>query len=215
MDERLHFHRVRSKCSFKVSDITGFIFGGFGTRFWIFRKHICGMDTTDIINNLPFYCWECLTILTPGIDLNLVIKDEVDMNVILEFLTISLRSVDGQRNSALPYLSHFNQHIEPVWGAKTYGEAKQKQLEEAYSQETRMYLAVFKRFKLMRVRMKISYMALCKTMTAKELWLEAVLDAYKTRLNKGLIKKAFEQGSDDFFIDVLAGKADLKLIVWH
>lgn len=57
IDERMNFRRVKSKCSFRVEDITGFIFGGFGSRFWVFRKHICGMDTVKIINNLPFYCW--------------------------------------------------------------------------------------------------------------------------------------------------------------
>ena len=75
MDDRLRFRRARSKSSFRLDEITGFIFGGFGTRFWLFRKHICSMDTLTIMNKLPFYAWECLTILTNRIDLNLVIKD--------------------------------------------------------------------------------------------------------------------------------------------
>lgn len=135
--------------------------------------------------------------------------------MLLEFLTISLKTIDGQRNSALPYLNHFNGNIEPVWGAKTYNEAKQRELEDAYNKETKMYLSVFKRFRLMRVRMKISYAALCRGITVKELWLEAILDAYNKRLAKGLIKKPFKQGEDEFFMDILAGRADLKLIVWH
>lgn len=187
----MNFRRVRSKYSFKVDEITGFIFGGFGSRFWVFRKHICGLDTVNIVKNLPFYCWECITILTNRLDLNLVIKDEEDMTMLLEFLTIKLKSIDGKRDSALPYLFHFNNEIESTWGAKTYYEARQQDLEEAYKKETKMYLAVFKRFRLMRVRMKISYHALCKSLTVKELWLEAILDAYNKRLSKGLIKKPF------------------------
>ena len=63
--------------------------------------------------------------------------------------------------------------------------------------------------------MKISYMALCKGMTVKELFLDSILETY-TKLNKlGLIKKPYDQGEDEFFMLVIQGKADLKLIVWH
>ena len=98
-DDRLSFTRDNSTGSCKVKDITSFVFGGFTSRFWLMRKHICSMQVADL-KNLPFYCWQCLTISTKERDLNLVIKNETDMRYLLEFLIISLQTVDGIRGSA-------------------------------------------------------------------------------------------------------------------
>ena len=55
---------VKSKCSCKISEIQGFIYGGITSRFWIFRKHILSMDKKDSMEdkNFPFFPWECITI---------------------------------------------------------------------------------------------------------------------------------------------------------
>ena len=47
------------------------------------------------LKSLPFYCWQCITIVTEHRDINLVIKNELDMKMLLEFLIISLKTVDG------------------------------------------------------------------------------------------------------------------------
>ena len=84
-----------------------------------------------------------------------------------------------------------------------------------YLRENKLYLSTLKKFKLMKVRMKISYSALVKGMTVKELILDSILETY-VKLNKlGLIKNPFEQGDDEFFLLVIQGKADLKLMIWH
>ena len=70
------------------------------------------------------------------------------MTALIEFLLVTLKSVDGMRNSAYPYLTHFNQDIEPVWGARTYAETYEHELESAFHKETKMYLSTFKKFKL-------------------------------------------------------------------
>ena len=62
------------------------------------------MDTKDIANNMPFFCWQCITIQTKTLDLNLVIKDQNDMFMLLEFLIVSLKTIDGVRNSAQHHL---------------------------------------------------------------------------------------------------------------
>lgn len=36
----VEFKEFRSKASCKLSDIRGFIYGGFSSRFWMLRKHI-------------------------------------------------------------------------------------------------------------------------------------------------------------------------------
>ena len=94
-----------------------------------------------LLKDLPFYSWECLTILMNDDQaINLVIKDQHDMTKLLEFLIVSLKTVDGFRNTAL--------HLR----------------DEAY-------LQIFKRFNLMRSRMKISFMALQKLLPVKEFFM--------------------------------------------
>jgi len=61
--EDVTFELSPSSSSCKISDIIGFVYGGFSSRFWMFRKHIMSMTDSDL-QSLPFYCWECLTIKT-------------------------------------------------------------------------------------------------------------------------------------------------------
>jgi hypothetical protein len=91
--------KTLSKGSFLVKDITSFVYGGFGSRFWMMRKHINSIDMKDL-TDLPFYCWECITIYTEDRELNLVVKDQKDMKCLLEFLIISLETADGYRGTA-------------------------------------------------------------------------------------------------------------------
>ena len=67
------------------------------------------MQVSDL-KNLPFYCWQCLTISTDERDLNLVIKNETDMRYLLEFLIISLKTVDGIRGSAKKVIKTIYNH---------------------------------------------------------------------------------------------------------
>lgn len=39
------------------------------------RKHINSMETKQILD-LPFYCWECITIQTSTKNINLVIRNQ-------------------------------------------------------------------------------------------------------------------------------------------
>ena len=71
-------------------------------------------------------------------DINLVIKDEKEMKKILEFLIVEMQTIDGRRGSASAYLENPNLN------------------KDAF------YLKVFARFNLLKIRMKISYMALMK-----------------------------------------------------
>jgi hypothetical protein len=109
MYERIVFKKQKSKSSPYVKDITGFLFGGTSSRFWMLRKHICSCKySNEAISgatqkiDLPFYCWECLTIQTNNLDIDLVIQDQNNMNVLLTFLLYELQSVNGLRSSAIP-----------------------------------------------------------------------------------------------------------------
>lgn len=51
------------------------------------------------IENVPFYSWQCLTLQLGHRDVDLVIKNEKDMDDILRVLVQDLNTVDGQRDS--------------------------------------------------------------------------------------------------------------------
>ena len=44
---------------------------------------------------VPFYSWECITIVIAGREIDLVIKNEACMSVFLKFLVYSMKTVDG------------------------------------------------------------------------------------------------------------------------
>ena len=99
----MRFKRSKSSASVKVDDIYAFTYGPGSSRFWIMRKYINSLPLVKQ-KKLPFYAWECLTLHTKERDVNLVINNLTDMKYILNFLIISLQTVDGKRGTALPHL---------------------------------------------------------------------------------------------------------------
>ena len=67
------YDEKKSNASCRISDITGFIFGGFNSRFWMMRKHINLLNKEQLLNTLPFYSWQCLSIETKYRTIDLVI----------------------------------------------------------------------------------------------------------------------------------------------
>jgi len=53
------------------------------------------------LENVPFNSWNCITLQLPNRDIDLVIRDEKDMEKILKFLIYNLKTVDGNKDSAL------------------------------------------------------------------------------------------------------------------
>jgi hypothetical protein len=93
-DEKKEVDRIKdlyqftqSSTSCAISDIQGIIYGGFSSRFWIFRKHLSCLDYSIIMKDtkkrkfrggkteLPFYSWQCITLKLSDRDVDLVIKD--------------------------------------------------------------------------------------------------------------------------------------------
>lgn len=69
----------------------------------MFRKHINSLENEDL-NKVPFYSWNCLTLNLKNRDIDLVIRDDKDMDKILKFLVYKIQTVDGQRGSAINIL---------------------------------------------------------------------------------------------------------------
>lgn len=65
---------TESSTSCQISDIKGIVFGGFSSRFWIYRKHLLSLDYNFLMKDtkrkkfrggkteLPFYAWQCITL---------------------------------------------------------------------------------------------------------------------------------------------------------
>jgi hypothetical protein len=49
--------------------------------------------------DVPFYAWQCITLQLEHRDLDLVIKDEKDMDNLLMILIDAIKTVDGNRGS--------------------------------------------------------------------------------------------------------------------
>jgi hypothetical protein len=91
----------KSSASCKLSDIKGILYGGISSRFWMMRKHINSIPIDQLKKgNLPFYCWECITLQMGHRDVDLVIKDEKDMMKFIALITFSSLNLGQLKNTA-------------------------------------------------------------------------------------------------------------------
>ena len=51
-------------------------------------------------NSFPFFAWQCLTLEMENRNIDLVIKDDNDMKVLIRYLVQALNTIDGKMNSA-------------------------------------------------------------------------------------------------------------------
>ena len=199
------FKRVKSKSSCKVDDITSFVFGGFSSRFWLLRKHVNSMSLKEL-HNLPFFCWECVTLNTQTGSVNIVIKNQKQMTQLLEFLVVKLETIDGNRGTANKYVDH------------QFKQLKQKDRTSCMRAQMleKAYISVFHRFNLLRIRMKISYMALMRQMTVKELFLSTILNTF-IQLSTSQVKppmRQFKCIENSHFEKLLNGRLNLRQLIW-
>ena len=103
--DEIEFIDDHSNTSCKLSDINGIIYGGLSSRFWMLRKHISSLDNCQL-KNVPFYSWDCITLQLTHRDVDLVIRNEEDMNKILKLLIFKLKTLDGQKGSAVRMIQY-------------------------------------------------------------------------------------------------------------
>lgn len=98
MDPRLEadkdFKTVLSHSSCRFSDVKDFHYGGTNSRFWMLRKHINSMTHQELYK-LPFYAWQCVTLETAGRSVDLCIRDDKDIDLLLKHLIYQLYTLDG------------------------------------------------------------------------------------------------------------------------
>ena len=130
------------------------------------RKHFNLMKVEEL-GNLPLYSWQCLTLQLGNRDVDLVIKDEKEMDRFLKFLIHNLRTLDGNRGSANKLLDVMNKQSEEHH--KT--QAKTRKISETVranldlTNEHTVFRKVHLKYLIMRLRAKISFIALKKRMT--------------------------------------------------
>ena len=62
------------------------------------------MDKKDLVNDPPFYAWDCITLsIQNKWDVNLIIRSEQVMSQFIKLLIFSTNSIDGFRNTADGY----------------------------------------------------------------------------------------------------------------
>ena len=136
----------------------------------------------DDLKDLPFYSWQCITLYLSHREVDLVIPDQRDMSYFLRFLIYKLRTVNGQRGSAEPLLDLANQ--------QSLRNHKQRSNMSGYKvsdsivgniesqNENQVFRKVYLKYLVMRVRAKISFIALEKRLTVMELLISQILASH-------------------------------------
>jgi len=145
------------------------------------RKHINCLAKEELYT-IPFYSWNCITLKLKRRDVDLVIRDEKQMEIFLKFLIYSLRTVDGVKNSADVILDYLNKESIKKFKKETrLLKMTQFQLVNISSaNEKLVFTQIYKKYCIMKLRAKISFMAFEKGITIIELFLHAI---YKTLLS--------------------------------
>ena len=102
----LDYYDDLSSASCRLDQVEAMIYGGFNSRFWMMRKHI-NMTPINKLENLPFYAWNCISLQFSNHqsrDVDLVIKSETQMKMIIKLLVYNLKTINGQKNTADPLL---------------------------------------------------------------------------------------------------------------
>lgn len=91
--EEFSYHQSSSTCN--INDIDAIIIGGHSSRFWIYRKHMISIDydtmkfdsqAPGVKTQFPFFSWQCLTLIFSTRTVDLVIKEDQKMDIILRYL---------------------------------------------------------------------------------------------------------------------------------
>ena len=152
------------------------------------RKHINSMSDSELAS-MPFYSWNCLTLSLDHRDVELVVRDESDMNQILKYLIHRLRTLDGTRGTAEKIIELMNKQsladLKKEVGRDVISKTKEHQLIQ--QNEQAVFRKVLMKYKIMRIRSKISFIALQKSMTVVELIIDSIIRTYHERVADGLI----------------------------
>ena len=104
------------------------------------------------------------------------------MNYLLKFLISNLRTLDGEKGSANKLLDLMNETSMEDYKVKHKRDviSESVRLRIIHINEHKVFRKTFMKYLIMRVRAKISFMALSKRMTVLELFATAIHKTYHT-----------------------------------
>lgn len=166
MNRRSQFKNVKSSASCLISEIEAFLYGGCSSRFWMLRKHINSLNREEL-KKLPFYSWNCITLKLRRRYVDLVIKDDKQMSIFVKFLVYSLYTLNGVKNSARSLLHSLNdlaiEKLKKETGQVWISNSHQEKI--SATNEHKIFHQISVKYQVMKIRAKISYMALLRCMT--------------------------------------------------
>jgi len=153
------------------------------------RKHVNSLEKKEL-DFLPFYSWECLTLQLSHRDVDLVIRNESQMNCLLKLLIHSMRTMDGHKGTADKMLEAMNKQSKEEYlkhtGKQLISESVAQKIKQ--SNEHLLFRKVYLKYLILRIRAKISFMALKKRQTVTELFVQTILRCYNEQQALGLIR---------------------------
>ena len=145
---------------------------------------------------MPFFAWECLTIRFSHRDVDLVFKSEADQNQFAKYLIYTLNTIDGSLNSAQPLLDVLEEQA-----ILKYCKSKKMKRDNfkastassflskvRYKNKLKLMRKTYLKYLIIKLRIKISFIAFKKKMTLVELICNSILKTYNLLVTKGAIK---------------------------
>tara|TARA_B110000285_G_scaffold78402_1_gene90278 strand:+ start:1132 stop:1653 length:522 start_codon:yes stop_codon:yes gene_type:complete len=167
------------------------------------------------LKQLPFHSWNCITIKSGRRDIDLVIKNEKHMVELQKFLIYSLNTLNGIRNSAGPLLQEMTESeitkLKSITKQVVLSAAQVHKINQI--NEAKVFGEICKKYKILTIRAKISFMALAKGMTIQETFLLSIWQVYNEYLFSGVLPidpKLVE--IDEIYKSIISGEKNIKMI---
>lgn len=163
-----------------LSDIEGFVYGPFTSRFWMLRKQVLLADKKKMLNNPAFFAWDCITLQVKNKwDVCLIIRCEETMQKFLKLLIHHLETVDGTRGSAIELKNIILKKTMKKLNREGKSKVDDFKIEKVRKQINHdLMMKVYMKYNIMKVRQKISFSAFIKNFTLNELWMTQLANSF-------------------------------------
>ena len=153
------------------------------------------------------------------------------MDILLKFLIFTLRTIDGNRDSANDLIRRFKKKDREAMSTmnfdsvflqqsvrsanSSFSRSKNAQKPQPTLDDQSFYAICqksFFKYQLLRVRSKLSFVALQKCMTIKELFMFGILKAYQIEIAQGDIvdNERYTVESNTLFLEYIGEETDLR-----
>ena len=161
--------------------------------------------------NLPFFAWQCITIQLDRRDIDFVIPDEGNMIDLLTLLIFNINTIDGTRDSAdsFKYIIAKNR----IYTGVALPKPKAGIIPKLTKVESmKLVKSTLLKYKLLKFRIKLSFMAFKKCMTIGEMILKQIKASYDYFISIGHIKNNISSGNEILFNQLLDGDAKMMFV---